>query len=127
MTESSTSETRVERNKKNYSAVLSSSTYDVMKHTVQLVLPALGTLYFTLAQIWGLPNAEQVVGSIVAVNTFLGVIVSIAAHRYNNSPEKFDGSIDIIDTGEKKVYSLNLDGDPDELDQRDEVIFKINS
>ena len=57
---------------------LSNKTYDVLNSLVKVVLPAFGTLYFTLAQIWGLPAAEAVVATIVATCLFLGVVVQIA-------------------------------------------------
>ena len=52
-------------------------TYNVLKWMAQLLLPAMGTLYFALASIWHLPYGEQVVGTITAVDTFLGVILGI--------------------------------------------------
>ena len=57
---------------------VSNKTYDVLNGFVRIVLPAFGTLYFTLAQIWGLPGAEAVVATIVAVCLFLGVVISLA-------------------------------------------------
>lgn len=56
--------------------------YDVLKYVAQIVLPALGTLYFALAGIWNFPYAEQVVGTISAVDTFLGVILKISSNNY---------------------------------------------
>jgi hypothetical protein len=48
-----------------------------------VLLPALGTLYFALAGIWGFPYGEQIVGTITAVDTFLGVILGISTVQYN--------------------------------------------
>lgn len=48
----------------------------------QLLLPAMGTLYFALASIWHLPYGEQVVGTITAVDAFLGVILGITTAQY---------------------------------------------
>lgn len=61
---------------------MSNNTYDVLKYLAQVVLPALGTLYFALAGIWNLPYAEQVVGTISAIDAFLGVILKISSNRY---------------------------------------------
>lgn len=61
---------------------MSSKVYDVLKFVAQILLPALGTLYFALASIWGLPYAEQVVGTITAIDTFLGVILGISSNKY---------------------------------------------
>lgn len=56
--------------------------YDIMKWIVILLLPALGTLYFALSQIWDLPMGEEVVGSLSAITVFLGSILSISTHEY---------------------------------------------
>lgn len=62
---------------------MSNQVYDVLKWIAQYLLPAAGTLYFALAGIWGLPFGEQVVGTITAVDTFLGVILGISSASYN--------------------------------------------
>ena len=62
---------------------MSNKVYDVIKFVAQIVLPALATLYFALASIWGLPYGEQIVGTITAVDTFLGAILGISSMQYN--------------------------------------------
>ena len=64
---------------------ISNKTYDALKWIAQYLLPALGTLYFALAGIWGLPFGEQIVGTITAVDTFLGVMLGISTAQYNKS------------------------------------------
>ena len=61
--------------------------YDILKYTAQIILPAAGTLYFALASIWGLPCGEQVVGTITAVDTFLGAILEISKSSYNKGAQ----------------------------------------
>ena len=61
---------------------MSNKLYDVLKWIAQILLPAVGTLYFALANIWGLPYAEQVVGTITAVDAFLGVLLGISSKQY---------------------------------------------
>ena len=61
----------------------SNKTYDILKWIAMYLLPALGTLYFALAGIWGFPYGEQVVGTISAVDAFLGVILGISSKNYN--------------------------------------------
>lgn len=61
---------------------VSNKIYDVLKWTAQFLLPALGTLYFVLAGIWNFPYGEQVVGTITAVDTFLGAILGISTAQY---------------------------------------------
>lgn len=67
---------------------MSDKVYDVLKFIAQIVLPAIGTLYFTLASIWGFPFAEEVVGTITAVDTFIGVILGISSKKYQKANKK---------------------------------------
>ena len=62
---------------------MSNKTYDILKWIAAIVLPALGTLYFALANIWGFPYGEEIVGTITAIDTFLGVILGISTAKYN--------------------------------------------
>lgn len=61
---------------------MSNKLYDILKYIAQIVLPALGTLYFALASIWGFPYGEQVVGTIAAVDAFMGALLKISSDRY---------------------------------------------
>lgn len=69
---------------------ISNETYDILKWIAQYFLPALGTLYFAVASIWGLPYGEQIVGTITAVDTFLGVILGISSAAYNKADDESD-------------------------------------
>ena len=62
---------------------LSNTCYDFLKWIALYLLPALGTLYFALSGIWGFPYGEQVVGTITAIDTFLGVILGISSANYS--------------------------------------------
>ena len=66
---------------------MSNKVYDVLKWIAQLLLPALGTLYFALSAIWGLPYGEEIVGTITAVDAFLGVILGISSASYKKANE----------------------------------------
>lgn len=61
---------------------MSDKTYDILKWIAQILLPAIGTLYFAIAQIWGLPYAEQIVGTIMALDAFLGAILGVSTKAY---------------------------------------------
>lgn len=62
---------------------LTNKAYDVLKFIAQILLPALGTLYFALAKIWGFPYAAEIVGTISAVDAFLGALLGISTANYN--------------------------------------------
>lgn len=117
--------TRVERNQMTYSQKISDATYDHLRRAAELILPASAALYFTLSTIWGLPYGEQVVGTIAATNTFVGVLVMAMRRQYNNSDARFDGDIVVDETDDVKTFGLVLNGDPDEIEQKKEIIFKV--
>lgn len=62
---------------------MSNKVYDILKYIALIVLPALGTLYFALAKIWGFPYCEEIVGTITAVDTFLGALLKLSTNQYN--------------------------------------------
>ena len=62
---------------------LSNKVYDVLKYIALILLPALGALYFALAKIWGFPYATEIVGTISAVDAFLGALLKISTDQYN--------------------------------------------
>ncbi len=99
--------------------------YNYLKFLALTGLPALGTMYFGLAGIWGLPSAEEVVGTIVVVDTFLGVILQISSSNYNSATAQ--GTLNVVESAEGTLFDLNLDGDPEyELAGKDRVVFKVN-
>lgn len=62
---------------------MSNKVYDVLKWIAMVVIPAVATLYFALAGIWGWPYGEQIVGTLTAIDTFLGVVLGISSAQYN--------------------------------------------
>ena len=66
---------------------MSNKVYDVLKWIAMYFLPAIGTLYFALSGIWNLPYGEQVVGTITAMDTFLGVLLGISTAQYNKNSQ----------------------------------------
>lgn len=64
---------------------MESKTYDILKYVAQILLPAIATLYFSVSQIWGLPYGEQIVGTLTAVDAFLGVCLGISSDNYHKS------------------------------------------
>lgn len=67
--------------------MMSNKTYDVLKFVAQILLPAIGTLYFALAQIWHFPYAEEIVGTITAIDAFLGALLGISTAQYHKEIE----------------------------------------
>lgn len=59
--------------------------YNIMKWIAMVVLPSVGTLYFALAGIWGFPYGEEVVGTITAIDAFLGALLGISTVNYKKT------------------------------------------
>lgn len=115
-------------NEANKSAnILSKKQYDIIKWLTVVLLPAVGTLYFAFATIWNFPAGEQVLGSLLAIQTFISVLIGVSTKQYEESGEKYGGEINVTDTPEKTKFSLDLKDDPDSLKEKDEVVFKVNS
>lgn len=102
---------------------LNDKVYDILKWIAMYLLPALGTLYFAIAQIWGFPYGEEVVGTITALDTFLGVILGISNKGYEG-----DGTL-VVDTTnpDKDTYTLALNNDFDILKNKDKVVLKTET
>ena len=71
---------------------ISNELYDKLKWVAQILLPALATLYFAIAQIWQLPYAEQIVGTITAIDAFLGALLGISTINYRKEGKKNEES-----------------------------------
>ena len=69
---------------------LSGKTYDFLKYLAQIVLPALATLYVTIAGIWELPYAEAVSGTIMAVDFCLGALLKVSSDEYFSTRDIVD-------------------------------------
>lgn len=67
--------------------IMSDKIYDILKWVALIFIPALGTLYFAISAIWGLPYGEQIVGTLTAVDTFLGALLGISTYQYNKEEE----------------------------------------
>lgn len=67
---------------------LSNDLYDKLKWVAMILLPAVSVLYLALAGLWNLPYPEQISGTVMAIDTFLGAILGISTNNYNKEIEK---------------------------------------
>lgn len=66
---------------------MSNKAYDILKNIALIILPALATLWLTIAKIWGLPYGEEIAATITAVDVFLGAILKISSTFYTQKQE----------------------------------------
>lgn len=73
--------------KSNSIFLIKNSTYDILKALATIILPAIATLYITLAAIWGFGLANEVNATIEAIicfiNALLGLFLSQSSKAYH--------------------------------------------
>lgn len=107
---------------------LSNNVYDVLKYIAQIGLPALATLYCALSGIWGFPYGEQVVGTIVAINTFLGALLGISNANYKKSNSGVSGTLMIDQSSENATLTqIEFDTPVEDIVDKDTITFKIDN
>lgn len=102
--------------------------YDRLKFLALVVLPALGALYFGLAQIWGIPSAEKVVGSITLLDAFLGAVLQMSSATYNEYEVGGGSMVLVANPKDTTGVSAVLELDPDtagQLEKKSEVRLKV--
>lgn len=86
---------------------MTNKTYDVLKYIAQIVLPALGTLYAALAPLWNLPYADAIVGTIVAIDAFLGALLQISSNSYYKNGKDVAGTITLNPDEETAAFNFD--------------------
>lgn len=100
--------------------------FNVLRLLVELVLPASGSLYLGLAEIWGLPHRMEVVGTIAVVTTFLGVCLKLLRSNYEASEAKYDGEFVVNETDPMKdVFRLEVGTPFGQITNQDELRLKV--
>lgn len=105
--------------------VFSDKTYQALKKLVQIFIPAVSSAYFTLAALWDFPSPDKVVGSLAVLATFLGVAIGISNKTYEAMGGGNVGTVVITEDDDKKLYSLELNEDVDDLADKDTISFKV--
>jgi hypothetical protein len=82
---------------------LDSKLYDRLKPVVLIYLPALAAAYFAIASIWGIPDTQNVIGTISIVTTFLGSVLGLSSKNYAG-----DGHIVMDEAGLKTIKMPDL-------------------
>lgn len=110
--------------------MIGSKVYDALKFTAQIFVPAAGTLYVALAALFNWGHVDEVAGTVVAVDTFLGVFVTYLKLKYDASDDKFDGEINVVEHPDGKTImdmQLNKHEDPRALKDEKQVLFRVNN
>lgn len=87
---------------------LTNALYNKLKFVALVLLPSASAAYFSLSQVWGLPNAEKVVGTMTVIDTFLGLLLRASTSQYKKTDEGTDGDLIVNDDGEERYLSLGV-------------------
>ena len=105
---------------------LSNKMYDFWKYVAQIFLPSMGALYFALSQIWGLPYGEEIIGTITAVDVFLGALLLLSSNTYNKVVDSESGGTLMVDRSETDpLLYLELDAPIDTLPLQKQIVFRV--
>lgn len=107
--------------------ILSDKLYETIKWAVGIVLPAFATMYLTLGQVWNWPNVNEIVASVTALTTFLGVVVGVSTHQYNQSDAAYDGTMRVNRRGDGQLFDLVLAEDPLNIATRKDIRFRVDT
>lgn len=111
---------------KEVKPLLSDTTYNRLKDLNMKVIPAVGALYYGVAKIWGLPKAEEVVGTLACVATFLAVLLVWAANRYEKSGVGIDGTVEVQHIEGQKTVVLDITTLPEDMIKQKQVNLKVS-
>lgn len=112
--------------------LFSDRVYNFLKFISLVLLPAVATMYLTLAPVWDLPQPERVVVTITAVDTFLGLLLGQTSKNYQKQlaaqqdNQSYDGSLIVAGDEDGKYFALQSDQDPDVLANKTEVRLKVD-
>ena len=114
------------RREKKSTAVVSNRMYDTLKWVALIVLPAVGAAYFSLSEIWDLPYALQVVGTITVADTFLGAVLGLSTKQYNDNVVVKGGTLEVtVDKDGNTKGLFNADMHPSDMATADRVVFTV--
>ena len=114
-----------ETDEKSNPLLLSTSIYKKLRDA-QIFIPLLGSLYFGIGTIWGLPGIEQVTATVTVFVTFLAGLIKVSESVYDSSEARFDGDMVVKDDGQGNiVYEMELNRDAGEFKDDNSIVFKV--
>jgi hypothetical protein len=105
---------------------LTNKIYNLVKYFTTIFLPAVGALYYGLAQIWGFQNPEDVNGTINLIIVFLGVLIGISSRQYKKAThDGYDGDLIVSEVDGEKYLGLGVNESVEAMQSKDEVRLRV--
>lgn len=71
---------------------ISNKTYDILKAVATIILPAIATLYATLAAIWGFGLANEINATIEAIICFINALLGLFLRQSSKAYHEGDAA-----------------------------------
>ena len=63
---------------------LPDNVYDVLKWLCLIALPGIAWFYGAMADTWQLPYGQQIVTTLNAIGTLIGILIGVSTYNYHN-------------------------------------------
>jgi hypothetical protein len=104
---------------------MSNKMYTILKHVAMIGLPLVAAFYGVVGKTNNWPDVDQVMSSVASANMVLGVLLGYSSATYNASESKYAGIIEVAETDAKKIYTLIVNGEVEQLAGMAEATFKV--
>lgn len=118
----------IEQPRRTKVTAMSDKTFNTLRWIAQILLPGLGAFYFAMAGIWDWAYAEQVIGSLAALDVLLGVLLGYSRKQYEQSEQLYDGNLVITPrTDDADLYSIELSTPIGEIAGKSTLALKVDN
>lgn len=104
---------------------LSNKVYNAVKYIITIFLPAVGALYFALAQVWDFHRIVGVNGTINALITFGGLLIGYSTRKYNQTTGAPDGDLIVQEVDGEKYLGLGVNQSIEAMTAKDQVTLNV--
>jgi hypothetical protein len=105
---------------------MTSRLYNILSATALVWVPAIGTLVFALGNVWSWNQTENVIGGIMAFDTFLGALLKLTGRKLSTGGAAYVGNL-LINTGDpaKDIFSLDITAPLNDIPDMKEIRLKV--
>ena len=68
--------------------VLKDSIYNFLKWICLICLPAVAWFYGAMAETWSLPYGDQIVTTLNAIGTLIGILIGVSTYNYRKEDQQ---------------------------------------
>jgi len=107
--------------------MLNNKVYNFLKWFATIFLPAVGVLYYALAEAWDIQRTFPVNATINSIVVFIGVIIGISTRKYNkqNGPETVDGDLVVTQVDGEKYLALGVNESIESMQSKQTVRLNV--